>query len=99
MVEHHDRAMLNVVKPSLSWYKSDQKTWKVFLCNIAMRSSIVKFFVHSQLDIVIFEKRAVHRFAENSDASPRPLTSAEEAQIRQKTFVSCQREVFWIDPK
>ena len=64
-----------------------------------MRSTIVKFFVHSQLDIVIFEKRAVHRFAENSDASPRPLTSAEEAQIRQKTFVFCQREVFWIDPK
>jgi len=22
VVEHHDRAMLNVVKPSLSWYKS-----------------------------------------------------------------------------
>ena len=65
-----------------------------------MRSTIVKFFVHSQLDIVIFEKRAVHRFAENSDASPRPLTSAEEAQIRQKkTFVFCQREVFWVDPK
>ena len=53
----------------------------------AMRSTIVKFFVHSQLGIVIFEKRAVHRFAENSDASPRPLTSAEEAQIQQKTFL------------
>ena len=60
-----------------------------------MRSTIVKFFVHSQLDIVIFEKRAVHRFAENSDASPpRPLTSAEEAQIRQKKLLYFAKEKF-----